>query len=128
VADYQGQGAVLAAKIRSEAELEARNILTEAKAAEQEMKGKADAEADRIRNLAHSQDTDFYAFLKKLEEYQRILGDNKSVLLLSSHRDLFDLLFKPPRPQGAPGPTNPAPAAPIGGKAASKTNEGSGNQ
>jgi membrane protease subunit HflC len=120
VADYQGQGAVLAAKIRSEAELEARNILTEAKAAEQEMKGKADAEADRIRNLAHSQDAEFYAFLKKLEEYQRILGDNKSVLLLSSHRDLFDLLFKPPRPQ--------TPAAQIGGKAATKTNVGSGDQ
>jgi membrane protease subunit HflC len=123
VADYQGQGAVLAAKIRSEAELEARNILTEAKAAEQEMKGKADAEADGIRNLAHSQDAEFYAFLKKLEEYQRILGDNKSVLLLSSHRDLFDLLFKPPRPQ-----ESATPAAQIGGKAASKANVSSGNQ
>jgi len=123
VADYQGQGAVLATKIRSEAELEARNIITEAKAAEQEMKGKADAEADRIRNLAHSQDAEFYAFLKKLEEYQRILGDNKSVLLLSSHRDLFDLLFKPPRPQ-----ENATPAAQIGGKAASKTNIIGGNQ
>src|SRR5262249_44092228 len=96
VADYQGQGAVLAAKIKSQAELEARKTVTQDRAAEQEMKGKADAEADRIRNLAHSQDAGFYAFLKKLEEYQRILGDNKSVLLLSSHRDLFDLLFKPP--------------------------------
>jgi membrane protease subunit HflC len=103
VADYQGQGALLASKIKSEAELEARNILTDAKADEQLIKGKADAEADRIRNLAHSQDVEFYAFLKKLEEYQRILGDNKSVLLLSSHRDLFDLLFKPPRLQGGNG-------------------------
>src|SRR6266851_2366182 len=103
VADYQGQGTLLASKIKSEAELEARNIVTDAKAAEQLIKGKADAEADRIRNLAHSQDVEFYAFLKKLEEYQRILGDNKSVLLLSSHRDLFDLLFKPPRLQGASG-------------------------
>src|SRR5229473_1414887 len=103
VADYQGQGALLASKIKSEAELEARNILTDAKAAEQLVKGKADAEADRIRNMAHSQDPDFYAFLKKLEEYQRILGDNKSVLLLSSHRDLFDLLFKPPKPEKESG-------------------------
>jgi membrane protease subunit HflC len=103
VADYQGQGALLASKIKSEAELEARNILTDAKAAEQQIKGKADAESDRIRNLAHSQDPDFYAFLKKLEEYQRILGDNKSVLLLSSHRDMFDLLFKPPKPEKESG-------------------------
>jgi membrane protease subunit HflC len=101
VADYQGQGALLASKIKSEAELEARNIMTDAKASEQLIKGKADAEADRIRNLAHSQDPEFYAFLKKLEEYQRILGDNKSVLLLSSHRDMFDLLFKPPKPEGS---------------------------
>jgi len=107
VADYQGQGALLAAKIKSEAELEARNIMTDAKAEEQLIKGKADAEADHIRNLAQSQDVEFYAFLKKLEEYQRILGDNKSVLLLSSHRDLFDLLFKPPRPQGNTGTFSP---------------------
>ena len=44
-----------------------------------------------------------FRFLKKLEEYQRILGDNKSMLLLSSHRELFDLLFSPPKP-GAPKP------------------------
>jgi len=118
VADYQGQGALLASKIKSEAELEARNILTDAKAAEQLIKGKADAEADRIRNLANSQDVEFYAFLKKLEEYQRILGDNKSVLLLSSHRDLFDLLFKPPRLQG--GNSGSPPTA---GSAASKGND-----
>ena len=38
-------------------------------------------------------------------ENQRILGDNKTILLLSSHRDLFDLLFKPPKPEnGLPGP------------------------
>jgi membrane protease subunit HflC len=120
VADYQGQGAVLASKIKSEAELEARNILTDAKATEQLIKGKADAEADRIRNLAHSQDVEFYAFLKKLEEYQRILGDNKSVLLLSSHRDLFDLLFKPPQPHRGNG-GSPSTA----GTASSKAN---GNQ
>jgi membrane protease subunit HflC len=123
VADYQGQGAVLAARIKSEAELEARNLLTEAKAAEQEIRGKADADADRIRNLAHSQDVEFYAFLKKLEEYQRILGDNKSVLLLSSHRDLFDLLFKPPRPQAGNGGSSPAV-----GKSSPKTNRAGGHQ
>jgi membrane protease subunit HflC len=103
VADYQGEGALLAAKIKSEAERDARNIVTEARARDQELRGQADAQADRLRNMAHSKDVEFYAFLKKLEEYQRILGDNKTVLLLSSHRELFDLLFKPPRPQPQPG-------------------------
>jgi membrane protease subunit HflC len=98
VADYQSEGAQLAENIRSEAARDARNIRTEAHAREQELKSRADAEADKIRNAAHSQDVEFYAFLKKLEQYQRILGDNKTVLLLSSHRDLFDLLLNPPKP------------------------------
>jgi hypothetical protein len=76
--------------------------------------------------------------LKKLEEYQRILGDNKSVLLLSSHRDLFDLLFKPPLPQGGaaspnskseirnPNPKSEKEAPPSA--SAPKTNGTGGNQ
>ncbi len=62
-----------------------------------ELRGQADAEADRIRNDAHRADPVFYAFLKKLEDYQRMLGDGKSMLLLSTHRELFDLLYDPPK-------------------------------
>jgi hypothetical protein len=61
--------------------------------------------------MAHAKDVEFYAFLKKLEEYQRILADNKTVLLLSSHRELFDLLFKPPRPQPGRVPSESAAGA-----------------
>jgi membrane protease subunit HflC len=95
-ADYRSEGEQLAADIRSKAEAEATVIRAEARAQEQRLKGQADAEAYRIRNLAHGKDPQFYAFLKKLSEYEQILGDNKSVLLLSTHRDLFDLLLKPP--------------------------------
>jgi regulator of protease activity HflC (stomatin/prohibitin superfamily) len=68
-----------------------------------EARGAADAQADRIRNEAQRADPKFYAFLKKLEDYKRILGDGKTVLLLSTHRELFDLLYDPPavdRPNG----------------------------
>ncbi|HMF11286.1 MAG TPA: protease modulator HflC [Gemmataceae bacterium] len=97
VANYQSEGALEAAKIRSEGERKARDILADARATEQRLKGDAEAQADQIRNLAHGKDPEFYAFLKKLEEYQRILGD-KSVLLLSTHRGLFDTLLQPPKP------------------------------
>src|SRR5438552_10447203 len=93
----------------SDSDRKARQIAAEASAKEKRLKGEADAEADRIRNQAHSKDVEFYTFLKKLEEYQRILGDNKSVLLLSSHRELFDLLFNPP--QGRNGAQTPGPVA-----------------
>jgi membrane protease subunit HflC len=119
VADYQGEGALQAALIKSEAERDARDIVTEARAQDQELRGKADAQADRIRNMAHGKDVEFYTFLKKLEEYQRILGDNKTVLLLSSHRELFDLLFKPPRPQAGNGNSKS-----VAGPVSEKTNQG----
>ena len=103
-----------------------RDLLARANAEELRIKGEADTEAARIRNEAHSQDPEFYAFLKKMENLQSILGDNKTVLLLSSHRQMFDLLFNPPRPNGvsapgangqngpasdpkSPNPMNPAP-------------------
>ncbi|HEV3115939.1 MAG TPA: protease modulator HflC [Gemmataceae bacterium] len=98
VADYQNEGTKKAKEILSAAEYKERTILADAHAKEQRVKGQAEADADRIRNQAQSKDVEFYAFLKKLAEYQRILGDNKTVLLLSSNRDLFDLLFKPPPP------------------------------
>jgi membrane protease subunit HflC len=99
VADYQSEGEQLAKKIRSEAEYEERVLLADARAHEQRVRGQAEADADRIRNRAQSKDVAFYAFLKKLEQYQRILGDNKSMLLLSAHRDLFDTLLHPPNPE-----------------------------
>jgi modulator of FtsH protease HflC len=114
VADYQSEGARLAENIRSQAEYEARSLLADARATEQRLKGEADAEADRIRNEAQRKDVAFYAFLKKLGEYQRILGDNKTVLLLSSHRDLFDVLFQPPKPDGSAPTLKPGAAANSG--------------
>lgn len=108
VADYESQGKQQARDILSKADREASDIRARARAAKRKLEGQADAEADRIRNEAHSKDPQFYAFLKKLEEYRRILGDSNTVLLLSSHRELFDLLFKPPSPDGKTAPPEPA--------------------
>jgi membrane protease subunit HflC len=111
-AEYESAGRKLAQDIASAAERKASEIRSEARAEEKRLKGQAEAEADYIRNQAHSKDVEFYAFLKKLEEYQRILGDNKSMLLLSSHRDLFDVLLQPPRPGGKAESTAKTPRAP----------------
>jgi hypothetical protein len=37
-----------------------------------------------------------------MEKLQSILGDNKTVLLLSTNRPLFEMLFQPPRPEAEP--------------------------
>jgi membrane protease subunit HflC len=106
VAEYESEGKKIAEEIRSAGEREVAEMKSNAEAKAIELRGQADAEADRIRNAAHRADPRFYAFLKKLEDYQRILGDSKTMLLLSTHRELFDLLYNPPKPDG---PAKPAP-------------------
>jgi membrane protease subunit HflC len=104
VADYESEGRKQASLIASESEQRVSRLLADARAEEKKVREGAEIEADRLRNEAHAKDPDFYVFLKKLDEYQRILGDGKTMLLLSSHRELFDLLFQPPRPGGSPAP------------------------
>lgn len=101
VADYQSEGERLASDIRSQAEREVAEMKANAEAEALELRSAADARADRIRSQAGRADPEFYAFLKKLEDYRRILGDGKTTLLLSTHRELFDLLYEPP-PLGRP--------------------------
>jgi modulator of FtsH protease HflC len=117
VADYQSQGDFEAAQIKSKSDYEVARMKTEAEAESIKLRSQADAAADRIRSDAQMKDPQFYSFLKSLEELQRILGDNKSVLYLSTHRELFDTLFHPPTPGGPPRPpAEPAPMPKKGGQ------------
>jgi membrane protease subunit HflC len=102
VAKHQSKAAKDAEEIKSKAEREVREKLARARHKEQIIKGQADAEATKLLNEAYAKDAQFYTFLKKLEEYQNILGDNKTTLLLSAGREMFDLLLQPPKPGGSP--------------------------
>lgn len=97
-AEYESEGEQLKQNIESDGKRRVDILKAEAEAKSRTVKNAADVEAERILNEAHKKDPQFYTFLKKLEEYQRILGDNKSTLLLSTHRELFDVLFNPPMP------------------------------
>jgi len=103
VADYESEGRQRASDILSAAEKEARTVEADAKAKKQLVEGQADVEADKIRNDAHAQDREFYAFLQKLKAYQLLLSDTRDVLLLSTRHPLFDLLLSPPKPTEASG-------------------------
>jgi modulator of FtsH protease HflC len=122
VADYQSAGVKQAAEIKSKTDKEVADLMADAGAEERRIKGEADTRADRIRNAAHGKDVEFYTFLKTLETYKSILGDNKTMLLLSTHREMFRLMFDPPAPVRKPvtfGPSEDVPSRegnPKGGK------------
>ena len=109
-AEYQSMGEQESAKIRADADREIGQMRGKAEAEAIRMKGQSEAEADRIRNEAQQKDPEFYTFLRKLEEYQRVLGDGKSTLLLSTHRSMFDALLNPPSAGVKPS----APVVPMG--------------
>ena len=98
VADYQSEGNREYTRIVSDARRDAAKTVAEAKAKKQRIEGAADAEADAIRNEAHSKDREFFLFLQKLLAYKAMLADTRDVLLLSAKNDLFDLLLSPPKP------------------------------
>lgn len=102
VTEYQAEGERLARNKESEGEEKARTLLAQARQEEERIKSEADAQAMKIRNQAHAQDPEYYAFLKKLEKLQAILESNKTLLLLSTNRPMFDLLFRPPSAEGTP--------------------------
>lgn len=96
VADYESKGTLEAAKIRTKAEREVADMKTNAEREAKKIRGEAKAHAEKILSDAALQGPEFYLFLRKLEDYQRILGDGKTTLLLSTHREMFDLLYAPP--------------------------------
>jgi len=55
------------------------------------IRGKADAKATKIYANAYSKDPEFYAFLKTLESYEKVVGSNTS-LVLSSDSELYRYL------------------------------------
>jgi membrane protease subunit HflC len=101
--DYRRAGTTEAARIRSEAARDKRIVVAEARAKAGVLLGEAVAEGDRIRNQAHGRERDFYMFLRKLDDYARLLGESKTVLYLSTKREIFDLLLG----SGGTGPKKP---------------------
>ena len=100
VEEYNSQGILQAQAILSDANTQAKAIEANAEADKARTIGTAMAEADRIRNDAHSQDPTFYEFLRKIEFYKQILSESRDVLLLSTKQPLFDKLFVPPTKPG----------------------------
>lgn len=91
---FRSEGAGEAAKILGRKERELLSIESEAYRKEQEIKGKADAEATGIYAAAYNSSpsaADFYQFVKTLETYQKSLSKDTTVIF-TTDSDLFRLL------------------------------------
>ena len=90
---FRSEGAGEAAKILGRKERDLLSIQSEAYRKEQEIKGKADAQATGIYAAAYSSSptaADFYQFVKTLETYKKSLGKDTTTIF-TSNSDLFRL-------------------------------------
>ncbi len=88
---YRSEGAAEARKILANAERERREIMADAEAEVEILRGKSEAKAAGIYAEAYATDPDFYAFLRKLETYERII-DEKTTVIVPADSGLLDLL------------------------------------
>lgn len=85
---YRSEGSEEATKIRANAEMEQKIILSEAYKQTQKLKGEGDAEAIRIYAEAFQKDPKFYEFIRALETYEKTI-DEKTTLVLPSNSEIL---------------------------------------
>ena len=107
---FRSEGEGEAARIAGQRDRDLNEIQSTAYRRVQEIRGESDAKATEIYAKAYTQNAqaaEFYAFLKSMETYRKVLT-KESTLVLSTDSDLFSLLK---RAGAKPGPAPPlAPA------------------
>lgn len=96
---FRSEGEGEAARINGRRGRDLKKVESEAYKKVQELRGEADAEASRIYAEAYNQSPeaqDFYGFLKTLDTYRTILG-NQTSMILSTDSELFQLLERSKR-------------------------------
>ncbi len=93
---YRSQGDAEAQKIRAEADRERDEILAGAEAAAARLRGEGEAEAARVYADAYNGHQSFYRFLRTLESYKKVLGNNTTLVLPADSPFLEVLLSRTP--------------------------------
>lgn len=91
---FRSEGQGEAARIQGERQRDLQRIQSEAYRSAQELRGKADAEATAIYAEAYGRDAEFYAFVKSLETYERVV-DAKTFFVVGTDSDLLKYLRAP---------------------------------
>jgi membrane protease subunit HflC len=100
---YRSAGEAEKLVIESQAKRRSAEILAKAGSQAAKIRATGEAAALQIRNTAHARDPEFYAWLRNLESYQKILN-SQTTLVLSSTSPFLKLLT-----EGVPTMTSPVP-------------------
>jgi membrane protease subunit HflC len=97
----RAEGQSSAATISASAERERMEILSGAQQNALRVRGEADAEASRIYARAYSKNPEFFAFYRSLQAYQKGLGKDGDLLVITPDGEFFKYMKEAePRPAG----------------------------
>lgn len=82
-------------RIRSSAERERTEILANAERDALRVRGEGDAQATQIYSKAYARDPEFYAFYRSLQAYERSLGKDGDLLVVTPDGEFFKYLKDP---------------------------------
>ena len=91
---FRSEGQGEAARIQGERERELQRIQSEAFKTAEELRGEADAEATNVYAGAYSRDADFYAFVRSLESYEKVI-DSSTMFILGTDSEFLRYLETP---------------------------------
>jgi membrane protease subunit HflC len=99
----RAEGQQASAGIRSSAERQRTVILADAERDALHIRGEGDALAAQTYARAYSKDPDFYAFYRSMQAYERSLGKDGDLLVVTPDGEFFKYLKDPGSPK-APAP------------------------
>ncbi|MDB5387065.1 MAG: protease modulator HflC [Planctomycetaceae bacterium] len=111
---YRSAGEAEKLMIESQAKRRSSEILAKAGSQAAKIRATGEAAALQIRNTAHARDPEFYAWLRNLESYQKILN-SQTTLVLSASSPFLKLLTDGVPQQSTSHPKSEKSAAPEGG-------------
>ncbi|MDR1608746.1 MAG: protease modulator HflC [Deltaproteobacteria bacterium] len=91
---YRSEGRRNGQMIMAQTDRSVRETIAEAERKSQVIRGEADSEAAAIYAEAFNQDTEFYAFRRSLESYQKVLSDRSVILLEPNSMEYLRFLGK----------------------------------
>jgi membrane protease subunit HflC len=98
-ADEIARGNEAAQRVRALADRTVTETISDAEREAQVVRGEADAERNRIYADAYGADSEFFAFYRSLEAYQRALRGGNSSMVMTPDSEFFDYLRSGDAPQ-----------------------------
>ena len=95
----RAEGSKDAVTIRAQAEKQRTETIAAAESKALTVRGQADAEAAQIYARAYSKNPEFYQFYRSLQAYERSLGKDGDVLVVSPDGEFFKYLKDPGKPK-----------------------------